>query len=395
MAPAAVKPRLQSVDLLRGFAMVFMVLDHVRDYLALRSLGDARQLAVATPQFFITRWITHLCAPIFVFLAGAGAALQLAGGRSRQTVARYLLLRGLLLMVLEPTLISFEWSFNFAPMLQVIWALGISMCILGLLVRIFPERTSALLIPGIGAVIVALHNTLDGIHPQGIVAADLWRLVHQAGPLETTSHQQFALLLYPFLPWSGLMMLGFGFGTLLHRTAPPRRWAAITGAALLVFFAALRFTNLYGDPEPWSRQAGALHTLQSFLNVSKYPPSLLYLCVTIGVALLLFSAFERWHADGLLRRALLTFGRVPMFFYVLHIATVHLLALALTAITHHGWRWWISRPPNGGMLMGRPPGFGFPLWGVYLFWLGILVLLYPACRWYARIRPHHRLLSYF
>lgn len=385
--------RLESVDLLRGFAMIFMALDHVRDYLCTEP--GMMRLATASAGFFYTRWITHLCAPIFVFLAGTGAALQMSQGRSSRQVARYLLVRGLLLMVLEPTLISFDWTFTFLPFLQVIWTIGISMVILSAFVAALPARRAPVVITAIGAVIVASHNLLDKVHFKGAIASDLWEIVHQTGILQTNSGKPFAFLLYPFLPWTGLMMLGFGFGHALSKTQAPRRWPAVVGLCSLAFFAVLRWSNLYGDPNQWKHYPSAAHTWQSFMDVQKYPPSLLYICVTMGIALLLFTAFEQWHGDSIVRRAMLLFGRTPFFFYVLHIGLIHLIALVLTGLTVHNWTWWVSGPPNGSMFMGLPPGFGYPLWSVYLFWLGVLVVLYFPCRWYARIRPRYAVLRYF
>ena len=382
--------RVASVDILRGLIMVIMALDHVRDFFTVARFAP-EDLTQTTPALFFTRWITHFCAPTFVFLAGTGAYLSLGRGRDPRSLSHFLWTRGLWLIVLEFTVIRSAWSFAVSPSVgfwvQVIWATGISMIVLAALVRL-PLRWIA----AFGIVMIAGHNLLDPIQvdphtPLGWA----WALLHVQGALFTRDGQPFLLVLYPLVPWIGVMAAGYAFGALVRRPEAERRRALLRlGGALTLGFVAVRGLNGYGDPVPWQPQGSAVMTLVSFLNTTKYPPSLDYLLMTLGPAILALVAFEQW--TGPVARFFEVFGRVPLFFYIAHIALVHLLAgLAALAL---GFGPGIL---SGPAFFGLPDGWGFGLGGVYLWWLLAVFLLYPLCRWYAGLKARRRdlvLLSY-
>ena len=370
--------RDDAVDLLRGIVMVVMALDHARDFFGDLRL-DPTDLGRTTPALFFTRWITHFCAPVFVLLAGAGARLSLFRGRSRGSLARLLVTRGAWLVVLEVTLVGFGWSFDATPsflVLQVIWAIGASMVLLAPLV-LLPPRAVGLL----GLAIVAGHNVLDGLRSGDLGPfAGAWRLLHEHVPV-TSVGGVFVFNHYPLLAWFGVLAIGYGFGDILRmELAARRRVLLLAGLLATGAFVALRVSNLYGDPHPWSAQGSTLLTVLSFLNCEKYPPSLLYLLMTLGPALLALSAFGL--GQGKLARPFVVFGRVPLFYYLLHVPLIHVMAAAVS------WR-------EAGAVMLEHPG-AFPraavhgLGGVYLAWLVAVALLYPACRWFAGVKARVR-----
>ncbi len=363
--------RLESIDALRGLVIVLMALDHVRDYFSGADF-NALDLSQTNLFYFMTRWITHLCAPTFIFLAGVSAYLM----SKRMTTAelrRFLITRGLWLIALEFTVIQFAWFFNLqyegGLVLQVIWAIGASMVALALIVS-WPRWLIGLC----AVAVIATHNLLDGIQPERFGEwAFLWNLLHVQGPL---SH---AFVLYPLIPWVAVMALGFWAGAAFELEASTRRrvlWASGIGALLL--FVLLRAINVYGDPHPWEMQSNALLTVLSFINVHKYPPSLLYLLVMLGMSSILLAELER--VKGTLRQVFVVFGRVPLFVYVLHIVVAHLAAGLLALALGFG------DPLLTNVFFYKPAGWGFGLFGVYAAWLLIIVGLYPACRWYGALK---------
>ena len=371
--------------------MVIMALDHTRDFFSSYG-GNPTDAAHASGFIFFTRWITHLCAPTFVFLAGTSIYLQ-SLRKPRPQLARFLVSRGLWLIVLELVVVSslftFHPSTHFA-FLQVIWVTGLSMVLMAALIYL-PFWAVGVF----GAVLVLGHNALDSVRPEALppMAGVLWRLLHVSGLLLPESSSYFWLNAYPLIPWPGIMALGFVFGRVVQRTPGKRERAMVLlGGAAVAIFAILRFTNLYGDPRPWKVQSSGLRTFLSFLVVQKYPPSLLYVLVTLGIALFLMALFDRWQArDSFrsVRRVLSIFGRVPFFYYLLHFAVIHLAALLTTAAMGLDWRWWVALPP-GGILSGVPPGFGFSLPIVYLVWMAIVTVCYFPCRWYAGVKQRSR-----
>lgn len=379
-APAAAQmrapaERLAGIDRLRGLVIALMALDHVRDYFSNVRFSPT-DLAHTTPALFFTRWITHFCAPIFIFLAGASARL-LAARMSRPALQRFLLSRGLWLVVLEFSVVMFMWTFNFryslGLVMQVIWAIGASMCVLAALVAL---PTPA--IAGFALLLIAGHNLLDGIAPATWgAAAPLWHILHVPGDIPTGT------VLYPLIPWVGVMAAGYVFGaSFALGVAQRRRLTAALGVGLTLGFVLLRLLDRYGEPTPWSVQPRAAFTVLSFLNVTKYPPSLAYVLMTLGPGLLLLLALERGGGFGL--QALQTLGRVPLFAYVVHLFIAHLLA-GLTALAL-GYGTAVLR----NIFVYYPQGWGFGLGGVYLAWLTVLVLLYPLCAWFAALKRRRR-----
>jgi uncharacterized membrane protein len=379
---ASARLRLDSVDLLRGLVIVIMALDHARDFFTAVRF-EATDLTQTTAALFLTRWITHFCAPVFVFLAGTSAFLYQARGRSRGEVSRFLLTRGLWLVLLEWTLVRWAWMFNFnytteVLFVQVIWVIGVSMIVLAGLIHLPLGAVAAI---GIG--MIAGHNLLDGVSPESLGRwAPLWILLHAQAPIPLRG-DQVLFVIYPLVPWIGVMAAGYAFGSLLLWPADERRRLLLRlGCGLTLGFLVLRAANVYGDPAPWSPQASAGRTVLSFLNTTKYPPSLLFLLMTLGPAIALLPLRERLR--GPLARAVRVYGRVPLFFYVLHLALIHALAIGVAALAgfdprrfRHVW-------------MFLPPDWGYGLPVVYLVWAAVVLALYPACRWFAGVKARRR-----
>jgi uncharacterized membrane protein len=375
-APPA-RRRLESVDTLRGVIMIIMAIDHVRDFFGAPG-ADPTNLATTTVPLFFTRWITHFCAPVFFLLTGTGAYLALRR-KSVTELSRYLVTRGLWLLVLELTVLrclGFQFNFDYrVTLVNVLWALGWSMIALSALVWLRPPVVTA-----IGLVMIAGHNLLDGArstHP-------LWVVLHQPGFLiATPPHVLFVA--YPLIPWIGVTAAGFGLGQ-IYGWAPGRRRAFLTRAGLAACgaFIALRWLNIYGDPSRWRQQPSAMLTLLSFLNTTKYPPSLLFLLMTLGPAILLLAALDD-RTPGALRPALV-FGKVPMFYFLIHLPLIHLLVVAFGLIGWGSAGWAFRSPDLAHYPFTAPPGWGFPLPVIYLLWAGVVLALYPACRWYAGVR---------
>ncbi len=382
-APAAPpRERLDSIDLLRGLVMVIMAIDHVRDYFT-NVRFDPLDLSQTTVPLALTRLITHFCAPVFVFLAGTGAYLSLTRGKSRRALSRFLLTRGLWLVFLELTFVRLAWEFNFSysqAFVQVIWAIGFSMIALAALVHL-PSRV----VGGFGIAMILTHNLLDGVDPAALgVFGWPWQVLHVFGPI-VYARGDALFIAYPLVPWIGVMAAGFGFGEVftLDRTRRRNVLYAI-GGGLIALFAFLRGLNLYGDPTPWSVQAREGMTLISFLNCLKYPPSLLYLLMTLGPAILLLPLLEKW--KGKIADFFLVFGRVPMFYYVLHLYLIHVLALSTAALMGFNIGFLFSAP----FLAPYPAAWGFGLPGVYAFWALTVVALYPLCRWFAGLKSRRK-----
>ena len=371
---AGARPRLNSIDLLRGLVLIVMALDHTRDFFGASALNPRD---VAEPALFMTRWITHFCAPIFVFLAGMSAYLYGARGRTTGELSRFLITRGFWLILIEFTVVRFGWMFSFSLdffITQVIFAIGASMVALAALVRL-PRWAIA----AIGVGMIAGHNLLDGIRAEQFGAYGwMWNFLHELGMLQFGAVRVFAV--YPLVPWIGVMAAGYALGPLFRQDSGTRvRSLALLGFAISAGFVLLRLTNLYGDPQPWVLHDGLLPTLLSFINVEKYPPSLLYLMMTLGPGLLLLAAFER--AQGRVTDTIVTYGRVPFAYYIAHLYLIHALAVvyAWAAIGDASWLFG-EFPPV------KPEGFGLDLPGIYLVWLVVLVALYPLCRWFSALK---------
>ena len=366
--------RLDSIDLLRGVVMVLMVLDHTRDFF---TAGGFNPRDVHDPALFLTRWVTHFCAPVFVFLAGMSAFLYGARGRTVPEVSRYLFTRGLWLVLLEVTVVRFAWTFSLYPdfvLLQVIWAIGVSMVVLAGLIRLPRWAVGAI---GIG--MIAGHNLLDGIQAEQFGQLGwLWNVLHQPALLQPASDVA-VFALYPLIPWIGVMAAGYALGPVMLR-GDRRRWLLGLGVGVSLGFVLLRATNVYGDPAPWAPQDGLVATMLSFVNAEKYPPSALYLAMTLGPALVALAAFES--ARGAVARFFVLFGRVPLFYYVAHILLLHAMAAAFSAAVHGDVAWLFGGLP----IDARPAGYGLGLPGVYLVWMIAVGLLYLPCRWFAEVK---------
>ena len=393
--PANARPRLDSVDLLRGWIMVIMALDHVRDFFSRDAmLFDPTDLTQTTAPFFLTRWITHFCASVFFFLAGTGAFLSAGRGKSKGELARFLATRGLWLVVLELTLVRFGWTFAVdfqAVALMVIWALGLSMLALAGLIYL-PLSAIAVF----GAVLVAGHNLLDGVNAKAFGSLSwLWTILHVQDGFQIAPGFS-AFVVYPLIPWIGVMACGYAFGVLLRKERAERRAVLLRlGLALTAAFVVLRAINIYGDPRPWTVQTSAIRTVLSFLDCTKYPPSLLFLLMTLGPSIVLLALCDR-HL-GALSRPFIVIGRVPLFFYLLHLPLIHGLAV-LFAYVRHGYAGAIwNGPVFDSHASAFPPNYGYGLAGVYAMWLLVILLLYPLCRWFAALKQRRRdgWLSYF
>jgi uncharacterized membrane protein len=386
--------RLASVDLLRGIVMVLMVLDHTRDFFHDPRL-DPTNLATTTVPLFLTRWVTHFCAPLFVFLAGSGAYLARALGKvpTSRGLAEYLATRGLFLVVVELTLVRWGWNFNFryeTVILTVIWVIGWSMVLLAGLVWL---GLSSRWIGAIGVILILGHNLLDLEAFRGLAdnpgnSSRIVAMLLRPGTLYQEG-SRVVRVAYPLLPWFAVMAAGFGFGEVLvsERTRRIRLTAAL-GLGMILLFAALRATNLYGDPTPWTHQDTAIKTVLSFINCLKYPPSLLFLLMTLGPGLVALAAFEvsedyLARPTGPIRRALETLGRVPLFYFVLQWPVIHMLANLASTLSNQPINWF-------AWSFDYPPGYGYSLPVVYAMWAVVVAILYVASRWYAGLKRRHR-----
>lgn len=377
--------RIRSIDLLRGVVMIIMALDHVRDYFHWSAeIYNPTDLTRTSIPIFFTRWITHFCAPVFVFLAGTSAFL-VGTRKGRKALSGFLLKRGLWLILLELVVVNFGWFFNIefsAIVLQTIWALGIGMIALSGLVYLQKQ-----LILVISLLLIFGHNLLDNVHVAGQDAGALgWSMLHE---LRLFFFPSFVLLVaYPVIPWIGLMAAGYCLGEVYTANdhQKRRRLLLYFGFAAIVLFIVLRLINGYGDLRSWSAQNTPAFTFLSFLNVTKYPPSLCYILVTIGPALVFLALAEK--PAGRLANVISVFGRVPLFYYILHIYFIHLGAMLVAQLTGFGWKKMILQSFPGDVPELR--GYGFPLWTVYIIWITLIVILYPLCRWYDQYKSANR-----
>ncbi|MGE5790454.1 MAG: DUF1624 domain-containing protein [Syntrophaceae bacterium] len=374
--------RLTSIDMLRGLVLVIMALDHTRD-MVMRPLstdyGAAVDFATSGAALFFTRLVTHLCAPTFVLLAGVSAYLYGATGkRPTVEITRFLLSRGIWLVFIELTVIQFAWAFNLTTMhiLQVIWAIGWSMIVLSALAWL-PRMA----IGAFGALMIVTHNGLDSIQPLLSEASPLWVIFHIPGRL-TIGTWDF-LVIYPLIPWIGVMALGYAMGPYFVGENPQRRRRLLQAGALLTLsFMVLRLTNLYGDPVKWVVHQNGVDTLISFLSVTKYPVSLQFLLLTLGPALMLLGYFER--VSGGVAQKLVTIGHVSFFFYVVHFYVIHSIAVLIGLWQGLGVR------DMAVFFLYYPAQFGLSLAGVYVVWGAVILAMYPACVWFAGVKARRR-----
>jgi len=388
------KNRIQSIDVLRGIVMVIMALDHVRDFFYKANVQDPStaatdptNMATTNPALFFTRWITHFCAPTFLFLSGV-SIWMMSRRKTKKELSLFLIKRGFWLVFVELFIIGLGWTFDplyHVFILQVIWAIGISMILLGLLIWL--PYTMILVI---GLAIVFGHNLLD--YPfinkdlkDGVISDFLYFGAFKQFPL---SNNRLVFLVYAFLPWTAIMMLGYCFGKIYDPQVSYLRRRKIllyTGFSLTMLFLILRVANSYGDPLPWGPQPrGPVFTFLSFFNVNKYPPSLQFICVTLGPALIVLALLEKW--SNRFTAVMNTYGRVPMFYYIIHFYIIHLIAVIVFYASGYTSNDIIT---PGNPFLFRPPSFGVPLWGVYTIWIIVVVVLYPLCKKYNRYKSTH------
>ena len=391
-AIAPPRERLASIDALRGFVMIVMALDHVRDFVHRGAMSSQpTDLRVATAAVFMTRWVTHICAPVFMLTAGLGAYFYLKhGNRTRRQLSWFLVTRGLWLIVLELTLMQLAYNFDVSSrypiFLLVLWALGACMIVLAALVW--------LPIPVVAATSVAvivLHHLADGVRAEQFGgAAWVWMLLHQVGAIPVAG--SIVIAPYTLVPWFAVMALGFCLGPVFERPAGERRrWLLATGLAMTVGFVIVRGLNVYGDPSPWTAQPVPARTVLSFLNTTKYPPSLSFLLMTLGPAMLALAWLEGKRLSS--TNPLIVFGRVPLFYFVLHFFLAHAAAVVMALATYGAAAWGFMFQPvpsMGGPPTAFPEGFGYDLWVTYVVWIGIVAALYPCCLWFSRVKQGRR-----
>lgn len=380
------RARIDSIDIVRGAVMVLMAIDHVRVYSGLPAGGP-------TPGIFFTRWITHFCAPVFIFLAGTGAYLYGQKHQDKAALSRFLVTRGAWLVFLELTVLRFGWTFNFDyahyMLAGVIWCIGWCMILLGTLVWLPTKVVGAF-----GVVVIAGHNLFDHfasqIVPELLKSSGIWfwQILYLGGPVKLGADGPTLAVLYSIIPWIGVMAAGYAFGAvMLLEPARRNRICFRVGFGAMAAFLVLRGFNLYGNPTPWGGPQSRVPALLSFLNTNKYPASLQFLLMTLGPMFLVIPPLE--HARGRIAGALTILGRVPFSYYVLHIPLIHFVALGVSLVRFGGVEPWLfANHPMMNPL--APPGYTWPLWLLYLVWAAVVVVLYFACRWLAGVKERRR-----
>jgi len=374
--------RVKSIDIARGLIMIIMAIDHTRDLLGIDAVANnPTNLATTTPLLFFTRWITHLCAPNFVFLSGASACLSLQKHQDPKASRRWLFTRGIFLVLLDITLVNFcvWYDIQFRTvMFQVIAAIGFGFIGLALLYNLSPKTLGI-----IGVVIIFLHGLLRLLPMTPNPVLQFAGGLLFGGGLIKAGNTTF-ILGYPIIPWLGIMLTGFACGRLFMQSIEVRKkQLRRIGLIALGLFILLRGANVYGDPAPWHPEKNGVYTFLSFMNVSKYPPSLLFTLVTVGLLFLFLSFIDG--KENVLTRIATVYGKVPMFYYLIHWNIIHLSMFAMVFL--QGFH--TDQLVFGTFQFGRPPGSGIGLAGVYLAWFCIVASLYPLCKWYGRYKPMH------
>lgn len=364
-----IKSRIQSIDILRGLVMIIMTLDHTRDFYS-NITFDPLDLTQTNSALFFTRWITHFCAPIFVFLAGSSAFLFLNNGKSKKQTAKFLFTRGLWLIFVEIFIVGLGWEFDVSYSfigLQVIWAIGCSMIFLSVLIFLNPIHIGL-----IGISIIVGHNALDNVHAESFGKLKIvWAILHEQQFFEY-SKNRFIGVLYPLIPWVGVMAAGFWFGSLYTKNEAIRKKILLRlGFICLLLFIIIRYKNVYGDLNVWIHQDTWYKTVLSFINCTKYPPSLLFLLMTLGVAFIVLALLE--NVQNKITNVVMVYGKVPFFYYILHIYLIHGSALLFINAFH------ISKE-----------NWGFGLLGVYIAWAVIVMVLYFPCFWYMKVKQRNK-----
>ena len=370
------RARIESVDLLRGVVMIIMALDHTRDYFGMP--GSPTNLATASVALFFTRWVTNICAPVFFLLTGTGARLAL-GRRTKPDLARFLFTRGLWLIFLDLVLfrcLILQFNFDYhVTIITVLWALGWSMIVLSALIWLPTSIVTAF-----GVILIVTHNLFDSVNSSN----PIWTILHSPNfLLNTPAHT--VRIAYPLIPWIGVTAAGYGLGAIYSWNEARRRTFLLRlGVLLTIGFILLRAINIYGDPFRWTHQRTAVYTVLSFLNTVKYPPSLLFLLMTLGPAILFLWLVDA-HTPSVLRPALI-YGKVPMFYYLLHFFAIHVLAVIICYARYGEIHSMFQSPDLAHFPITQPPGWGLTLPWVYLIWIAVVIAVYPLCRWYAALR---------
>lgn len=377
--------RIVTIDFTRGVVMIIMALDHTRDFMHVSSLTQSpTDLATTTPLLFFTRWITHLCAPVFVFLSGAAVFLSAQKEGNTTNTRNFLQTRGIWLLLLEFTVVNFALWFDLQfriLLFEVIGAIGLGFIILALLLK-FSERAIGL----IGMIIISTHNLMQFI-PLNDLSLPLQIISSLFNPNAFPVTQQFSFIIaYPPVPWLGIMLTGFAAGQLFTLHIEKRKKSFLTiGFIALVLFITLRIANVYGDVSTWSVQKSHLFTLLSFLNVSKYPPSLLFCLVTLGILFLIL-----FMAEGSRNKFIdivSVYGKVPLFYFLVHLYLLHVIMLIVVVL--QGFRW--PELDFGAFHFGRPQKkSGVELWAIHLIWISAVAALYPVCKWYGSYKENHK-----
>lgn len=376
------KERIHSIDIVRGLIMIIMTLDHTRDFLHFPGQSPLN-MQTTTVILFFTRWITHFCAPTFVFLGGVSACLA-GQRRTKKELSVFLLKRGLWLILSDILIISLLFSFDLQYhmlILEVLWATGFGMIILALLLRAPVKAIAAVAI-----IIMFGHNLLDYIQlPQTGMPGALTSLFLSArGAFIPLSAGRAIIVLYAVLPWTGALLLGYAFGTLYktgYDAKKRQRILRIAGISAIVLFIVIRLINRYGDPTPWAVQRNAAHTLLSFLNATKQSPSLLFMLMTLGPVMLLLSFTEK--AGNRAAEFCRVYGNVPYFYFIVHLSMLRAINIILALVSG------LPMKSDGSPIVWQVKGFGFPLWEVYLLWAGVVLLLYFPSRWYGNFKRTH------
>jgi len=376
--------RINSIDFARGLVMIIMVLDHTRDFMHTTSITQSpTDLATTTPMLFFTRWITHLCAPTFVFLSGTSAYVSLRSKNNFSKGRRFLLTRGIWLIILEFTLVNFGLWFdihfqNF--LFDVIAAIGFGFIILSLLLKASPKTIGI-----IGLTIIFCHNLFPLIpFGENSVIKNISSPLFAPTVYPLTSTTMF-IMGYPPIPWLGVMLTGFSAGKLFELPLAKRKNIFLKiGLAALTLFVLIRLMNIYGDPVPWAKQKNDLYTFLSFINVTKYPPSLLFCLLTLGVMFLILSLTEG--VKNKFTNIVETYGKVPLFYFLVHWYILHPLMFVMVFL--QGFK---NSDLVFGFNFGRPKeGSGVNLWIIYLIWISVVIMLYSLCKWYAKYKEYHK-----
>ena len=381
----ATRTRIFSIDILRGLVIILMAIDHVRDFWSVEPFAP-EDLSQTSPEYFFTRWITHFCAPVFVFLAGTSSFLYQKKINDTKALSQFLLVRGLWLVFIEIMVVNYSWTLGFfwyewGFFLQVIWAIGIAMIALAALVWL-----SDGMILLISLLLIFGHNALNFLVPADFGALGwLWKILHEGGWQGLNEQGNWGVFIaYPILPWIGVMAAGYVFGHIMLMDSEQRaKWLYRLGFGAIILFVLLRLSNWYGDTADWSTQKNVLYTLMSFLNTQKYPPSLLYLLMTLGPSMFLLVWFEKKEYGWF--NFLRVFGRVPFFFYVLHFFVIHLTSMLYFKLVHGQW-FDLANTQNP---QNWPDFYQPSLWRLYLAWAVTVWLFYYLCRWFDRYKSTH------